>query len=210
MKTSPSNKPSRQQRGISIIEVMMAAVLLALGVTAMFAMLDRVEGANRSLDFARTANDAYARLAAEIRDAQCDYDGRQVPPVMDGTTTDPGLAAVIGVGWVGVDVVIPVGSSITQAGVSDGSNPFISATVPTLRIEYRLVNEAPVVVAPGAIRGAPAGVGPAFDVEIRIRKVTGNPAMDDPTVNNGWWIKHFPVKKVCNPRYESRRRGEYL
>lgn len=203
-------RTSRRQRGVTLLEVMMATLILAMGIVATFAMLDRVEGANRSLDLTRTANDAYARLAAQIRDAQCDFDGSLPVPALDATTTDAALFNVIGAGWIGVDTALPQPSTISYVGLTDGSNPNLPRTVPPLRIEYRVVNEAAPVAAPGATRLPPPGVGPAFDIDIRIRQLTMDPARDNPAVTDGWWIKHFPMKKVCNARYERTRRGEYL
>lgn len=204
-----ASNPRRLRRGVSLLEVVMATMLLAFGIVATFAMLDRVEGANRSLDLTRSANDAYATLAAEIRDAQCDYDGSLPVPAMDPATTDVGLFNAVGLGWIGVDTAIPQPSSITHAGLTDGSDPRLPRSVPALRIEYRVRNEAPAVPAPGA-PAPPPGAGPAFDIDIRIRQLTGNAAQDNPALDQGWWIKHFPLKKVCNARYERTRRGEYL
>lgn len=200
----------RARRGFSLLEVMVASMLLAFGIVATFAMLDRVEGANRSLDLTRTANEAFSRLAAQIRDAQCDYDGSQIPGVIDPGTTDAGLLNAVGAGWVGVDVPVPAPSSITHAGLTDGSDPRLPQTVPALRIEYQVANEAPPDVDPAAVRGPPANPGPAFDIQIRVRQLTGDPNMDDPAIGQGWWIKHYPLKKICNARYERTRRGEYL
>ncbi|MEL6187052.1 MAG: prepilin-type N-terminal cleavage/methylation domain-containing protein, partial [Myxococcota bacterium] len=57
----------RARRGMGLLEVMMATVLLAIGMVATFAMLDRMEGVHRSLDLTQTANDTYSQLAAQIR-----------------------------------------------------------------------------------------------------------------------------------------------
>lgn len=200
---------SFRSRGISLIEVMIASVVLALGMVATFAMLERVEGANRSFDLTQTANDAYARLAAQIRDAQCDFDGATPAAAPNPATIDDGLERAVGLGYVGVDVPVPQPSTITYVGLTDGSQaPRIPQTVPPLRIEYQVLREAPPVAAPGAVRAPPPNPGPAYDINVRIRQITGDPARDDPSVENGWWIKHYPVKKVCNARYESSSRGE--
>jgi hypothetical protein len=177
---------------------------------ATFAMLERVQGANRSLDLTRTANEAFTRLAAQIRSAQCDYDGSAFPGAIAEDTTDPGLFDAAGAGWIGVDTPVSPGSSITYAGLTDGSDPALARTVPPLRIEYRVEEEAAPRAAPDAVRAPPATVGPAYDVDIRVRMLTGDPAMDDPAVENGWWIKHYPIKKVCNARYEGSGRGQFL
>lgn len=206
----PGIRAARPRRGMGLLEVMMATVLLAFGMVATFAMLDRMEGVHRSLDLTQTANDAYAQLAAQIRDAQCDYDGTQPVGGLDPATTDAGLFNAVGAGWIGVTRPIPVPSSITHAGVSDGTMPNLPVTVPVVRIEYRVDNEAPPVLAPGATTAPPGGVGPALDIEIRVRLLTNDPARDNPALDQGWWIKHFPLKKTCNARYERTRRGEYL
>ncbi|MEO1228870.1 MAG: prepilin-type N-terminal cleavage/methylation domain-containing protein [Myxococcota bacterium] len=200
----------RARRGMGLLEVMMATVLLAIGMVATFAMLDRMEGVHRSLDLTQTANDTYSQLAAQIRDAQCDYDGTQAVGVLDPATTDTGIFNAIGAGWIGFTQPIPANSSITHAGVTDGSMPALPRTVPPVRIEYRLEREAAPVLAAGAINAPPGGVGPALDVEIRVRLLTNDPVRDDPALDQGWWIKHFPLKKTCNARYERTRRGEYL
>ena len=198
----------RTRRGVSLLEVLIASVVLAVGSLGTFALLDQVESAHRSLDLSRLAREAYARLAAEIRDAQCDYDGSQQPFVLEPTTTDPGLLASIDAGWIGVDVPIPEASSMTQAGRTDGSYPALAQTVPALRIEYRVALESAPVPVPGGTQPPAAQVGPGFDIQIRVRQITRDPDRDDPTVETGWWIRHYPLHKTCNPRYERSRRGE--
>lgn len=203
----------RARRGFSLLDVMTASVVLTIGMLGVFALLQQVTGAQRSIDLTNTANAAFNQLSAQIRDARCEFDGSalaRVNPI--AAQTDPGLLQAVGQGWIGVAPPAFPNSVITMAGETTPDpggarfNAFgLEATSPPLRIEYRVTREAdPVLAGPGV---APAVPAPAFQVEIRIRQLTGDPAMDAPGLNQGWWIKHYMISKACNARYERGQRG---
>ena len=51
---------------------------------------------------------------------------------------------------------------------------------------------------------------PAFDIQVRVREITRDAVKDNPLVTNGYWIRTFPLKKVCNLRLLALPgRGEY-
>lgn len=181
-----------RRRGLTLVEMMIAVTVLAIGIAGAAAILDKVEQANRTEDLIRTANDAFSRLAAQIRDAQCDYPGDADPPVIHPATTDPGLRVTR------VWISVPEAQSfITFVGATDGSDVDLGRTVPPVRIDYFLEPTVPPSL-------------PGFDIQIRVRRIMGDPALDDPALTEGWWIKNYTLTKICNPRFDETRRGEYL
>lgn len=202
MKRSADRSRSNR-RGFALLEVMVAAGVFAIGMAGVFGMLQYVIGANRSVDLTNTANAAFTRLAAQIRDAQCDFDASNAAwaPAPDPLTTDPGLVNAVGRGWIGFLTPAIANSGITHVGETlPGNASGLEVTSPSLRIEYRVSLEAaPQLVGAGVL---PTTRGPAFSVEVRIRQLTGDPAKDNPAVDNGLWIKHFMLSKACNARYE--------
>ncbi len=197
---------AKAKRGFSLIEAVIAMGIMAAGFVAIFSMINRVQGANRSMGFQQQAIEAYNAIAAQIRDAQCDFDGNVPSPApLVPATTDPGLAAVVGAGWIHAS---PPNSSIIHVGLTDGTNPNLPRTIPPMRVSYQVNLEAPPV--PGPTSGPlPGAIGPAFDIQVLVREITGDPARDNPAVTAGFWIRNFPMKKTCNPRFGATRRGEY-
>ncbi len=202
-------RSNRRRRGFGLLEMMIASVVLAVGFLASYGMLRRVQDANRSLDFARTTQDLFSRLSAELRDAQCDYDGSQLTPAIDEETTDPGL--LVNDVWIDLPIddssIRTVGQTQTDA-IAPTSIP---RTIAPMLVSYRVLPEAPPTLLGGG--ALPAGdPGPAFDIDVRIRLITSDPARD--SAERGWWIKDYALKKVCNPRYGrvglGSGRGEFL
>ena len=71
-------------------------------------------------------------------------------------------------------------------------------TTPSVFVDFRVTPDATV---PNTI---------AFSVEVRILEQTGNPAEDtNPAIATGMRVRTYPVKKLCNPRLDASRRGEY-
>lgn len=186
----------RRRRGMSLLEAMMAMVVLTVGVTAIFGMINHVQGANRKLSFHNTALDAFGVISAQIRDVRCDYLASAVVPGIDPLTTDPGLVAGEG-GWFGAGGVAP-GSSITYVGDAT-NNPAMVGVVPPIRIDYRTARR----------RVAPGQPFTSYTVDVRVREVTGDPVKDDILRVNGAWIRVYPVEKLCTARTDTVGRGEY-
>ena len=44
---------------------------------------------------------------------------------------------------------------------------------------------------------------------VRVREIQHDAAKDDDAREDGMWIRIFPIKKLCNPRYDETFRGEY-
>lgn len=197
----------RSRRGMTLLESVMAMSILSVGVVAVFGTVRQVTSANRTMAFQSSAVDTLSEVAAQIRDAQCDFPSEAaIPGAPDFTaaTIDPGLSGFIDAGWVDTSAGPVTGSGIQKVGV-------IPNVVPPLFVDYRISSEAVVVdTSLNPITGfEPANV-PGLNVEVRVREITNDPARDAVLLEDGYWIQIFPVKKVCNVRMEDSSRGEYL
>jgi type II secretory pathway pseudopilin PulG len=184
--------PRPQQLGMTLIEAVIAALILGLSVTAIVGMITRVEQANGQAAFSTKSLDALATIASQIRDAQCDYSAADDVVVSLATlpvaTVDPGL--LVGAGW----QTAPVPNSVIDY-VGDRVE-----LMPPIQIAYQVVDGTGADVA-----GIPAPV--AIDAEIRIRHIQQGVDEAD------WPERIFPVAKVCTVRLQAvnqRARGEYL
>ena len=161
---------------------MVALVVLVTGIAAIFGMVAHVARANRTMVLQTRSVDAFAQLAAEIQNAQCDFD-----PVAGTTIADPGLAPNAP-GWYNTP---QANSSIRYVGTTDGSATGLPLTVPQMTIQYQVTD----VTAPPAI--------PAFEIEILVTELNAVGQIGDGT-------RRYPVRKLCNARLDETRRGEYL
>ncbi len=166
----------------------MALAVLATGIAAVFGMAINVSNANRTMVFQTRSLDAFARLSAQIENAQCDFD----PTAPALLTTDPGLGTT-GT-WIDYSTR-PGGTTIDAIGTT-GVDPTLDATVPQMHIEYRVTLDSGTANFP------------ALDVEVRIREVTHDPTLD--ALTTGYYVRNYPVRKLCNPRLDATKRGEYL
>lgn len=175
------------QRGATLIEAMIAAVILAVGTAAVTELLKQVSIANRRMTFQTTALDTFTAIASQIQDATCD-----VPPgaaVPGALTTDPGLwAAISNIGtWQNAPVA---GSGITTLG------------------DLTLVKAYPIRATFRAVAAPAPGLGPPnFDLEVEVREIMRDAVLD--AAVEGYWVRTYPVKKVCNRRTEAQGRGEF-
>jgi len=190
------SRPRFAQRGMSLLEAMMAMLVLTIGVAAIFGMINHVQGANRTLSFQNTALDAFALVSAQIRDARCDYLANAAVPGIAPASTDPGLVAGEG-GWVGAAGAV-AGSSITYVGDAT-NNPLLADTVPPIRIDYRTARRQVAVGQPFT----------SYTVDVRVREIKRNAAQDNVALEDGHWIRIFPVEKLCTARTNLIGRGEY-
>ncbi|MCA9548646.1 MAG: hypothetical protein KC933_01340 [Myxococcales bacterium] len=177
---------------MTLMEALIAVVVMATAMVGIFGMINHVQGANRTLDFQNAALDAFARVAAQIRDAQCDFPARV--PAFTPATTDPGLVN-FGL-WQGVPGGPVANSAITFVGDA-ASNPALAEYVPPIAVDY-VVNLAP---PPGPL--AP----PTLRVDVRVRQIMNDAAKDNPALTDGYWIRMFPVEKVCAARQDQFGRG---
>lgn len=183
----------RSVRGMTLIEAMVAVVVMTTAIAAIFGMINHVEGANRTIAFQNIALDAFARVAAQVRGARCDYSARAQGAT--AATIDPGLVAAVG-GWTGAGGPV-AGSSITFVG--DGTNNPELLEYPTpIRIEYRSTAVTPAV-----------GLTSSYTVEVRIRQIMRDPVKDAAALEDGYWIRIFPVDKMCTARLDPVGRGVY-
>lgn len=181
-----------RRRGFTLIEAIVALGVLVAGLGSVLGLITYVQGSNRSLAMQSHALDAFARIGAEIRDARCDFMALIEPYAVDATMTDPGLAQVIDNGWIAAPVA---GSAIRFVG-DETNNPLLAGRAPPIRVDYRVT-----------LDGSP-GI-PAFNIDVRVREITGDAERDDPDRESGYWIRMQPVKKMCNPRIDETARGEF-
>lgn len=177
--------PRAHVLGLTLMDSVLALFVFVIGVGAVFGMLSRVSTANRRMMYLSSSLDAFARVSAEIRDAKC-YFPAETPGNIGLAVMDPGF--LIGAGW----IETAQNSSIIEH-IGD-----LKTTVPNLHVSYRVTAEA---VQPNQ--------APAMDIDVRVREIMNDPRMDDPVLEDGYWIQTFPVKKMCNPRADASARGEY-
>ncbi|MBK6687000.1 MAG: prepilin-type N-terminal cleavage/methylation domain-containing protein [Deltaproteobacteria bacterium] len=192
-------RPLDHRRGMTLVETMVSVVVLTIGVASIFNLLGHVSSGHRSLALTGNGLDLYSRLSAEIRDAHCDFQATDPPSAF---SIDPGLAAVPPNTWVD-DLAPPPASSTIQAfGLSTDLSPQV-------RVSYRV---RPV----GAFTGGRAATQLlAYEVDIRVREITNDPARDAAAREEGFWIKMFTVEKLCNGRVDpptaaQSGRGEFV
>ena len=182
------------QRGATLIEAMIAVVVLVIATAAIAELLRHITRAQTTMSFQSAALDMYARLSAEIQDAHCDVD-----PAFATIDIDPALTAA---GWVGAPpfgVAPPPGSTITSFGVFNEYSP---------RMNVRFQPQA--LTQSDGDGNASLDGPPTIVVLIEVRQITNEATQDDPTVTDGYWIRTYPVTKLCNIRLEPNNgRGEF-
>lgn len=183
-----ATRSRHHQRGATLIEAMIAAVILAIGTAAVTELLKQVSIANRRMTFQTVALDTFTSVAAQIQDATCD-----VPPGAGAPTfgtTDPGL-------W----------AAISNPGV--WQNAVVAGSVLNTLGDLTLTKAFPIQVAVRVAAPIAAfGLGPPnYDFEVEVREIMHNVAMD--AAADGYWVRTYPVKKVCNRRTEAQGRGEF-
>lgn len=174
----------RSRRGATLIEAAVALGALGIGMAGVMTLLTYVSQTGKQAAFHGRALDLAAEFAAQAADTSCDLRPNDVAPT--APATDPGLLAA------GDQFVAVSGSAITLVGDIAGH--------PRVNVSYAVVPELRVAGFDGP---------PAFDLTVRIREIMNDAAKDDPAVTRGYWIREYPVKKVCNLRTEPVGRGGY-
>lgn len=172
---------------------MIALAVLVTGIAAVFGMVVHVKTANRTLLMQTRSLDAYARLAAQIQNAQCDYNPLAPPALgsVDTALTDPGLVPTPAPGtWIDASNRDP--NSLVDAVGRTGVD--LPPTVPTMHVDYRVTGGLTTQI-------------PVLDIEIRVREITNDPTID--ALPGGYYVRTYPVRKMCNPRLDESMRGEY-
>jgi hypothetical protein len=183
--------PRRPVLGGTLIEAMIACVVLSAGTAAVTQMLANVHHANRTMSFQTLANELGAEFGAQLMDARCDTDA--LNGTLGAATVDPGLWAAIN--NVNVWQNAPAGG-LRSLGNS-AANPLIDRGIP-IQMRFRVTEVTTLV-----------GLGPpTYNVELEIRQTMFEAARDNPAVTTGYWIRNYPLKKVCNRRTEANGRGE--
>lgn len=179
-----------KQRGATLIEVMVAVMVLAVGSVAAMSLATQVVRANEQLNFQSASYEVFNRVAAEIRSSTCHVYPALVAPAPG--TADPGLLIPAGA-WqsvpVGTSVIRSIGN-IEHGGATDGTGmPMI--------VDYRVQPDAPA--NPGELFG--------FDIEVRVREAKFNVAQDTLNATSTYWIRTWPIRKNCVVRSEPASRG---
>lgn len=183
--------PRRGLVGATLIEAMIACVVLSAGTAAVTQMLANVHHANRTMSFQTLANELGAEFGAQLMDARCDTDA--LNGNLAAATVDPGL-------WVAINN-INVWQNAPAGGLrslgNSAANPLIDRGIP-LQMRFRVTLDTTLV-----------GFGPpTFNVELEIRQTMFDAVRDNLAVTSGYWIRNYPLKKVCNRRLEANGRGE--
>jgi Tfp pilus assembly protein PilV len=183
--------PREGMLGATLIEAMIACVVLSAGTAAVTQMLANVHHANRTMNFQTLANELGAEFGAQLMDARCDTDA--LNGNLAAATVDPGLWAAIS--NINAWQQLPAGA--LQSVGETTANPLIDRGIP-LRIRYRVTQNT-----------TQAGLGPpTYNVELEIRQTMFDVARDNLAVTTGYWIRNYPLKKICNRRMEANGRGE--
>jgi hypothetical protein len=185
--------PRRSAFGGTLIEAMIACVVLSAGTAAVTQMLANVHHANRTMSFQTLANELAAEFGAQLMDARCDTDA--LNGNLAAASVDPGLWTAIQPANLNVWQLAPAGG-LRSLGNST-ANPLIDRGIP-LQMRFRVTQNTTLV-----------GFGPpTYNVELEIRQTMFDAARDNLGVTNGYWIRSYPLKKVCNRRMEANGRGE--
>lgn len=182
------------QYGGTLIEALISLVVLMVATASITNILKYVGDANRRMAFQTASLDVYAEVAAQVEDARCDADATGLE------TRDPGLQAIIAARPNFVDVVTPT-SLIRTIGLLNEANVERRGRSIPMRVSIRDLGTAPAWTA--------GSLGPpTFDLEVQIREIMSDPARDAPAVTSGFWIRSYPLKKICNLRADTNGRGE--
>ena len=183
-----------RMRGMTLLEAVVSVLVVVTGVAALMGMIINVENANRSMALQHASLDIFARLSAQIRDAECD----KLPddPVLQAANSDP---LFVDSGHYSSWVTAPLaGSSVTLLGDSL-TLPELADYVPKVIVALWVEREVPPY----------ADAPPSFQIDVQIRELMPDPAMNNIATTNGYWIRIYPVQKLCNLRDDSEQRGEY-
>lgn len=194
-----TRKPRSGRRGLTLLEAVFSILVLAIGVVAIFGMVSRISNANQSMAFQATALDAFARIAAEIRDSTCVYNAAD-PQNAATAQIDPGLSGIAvnpPVNLPRVWQTAPVGAASLIQHVGTFNN-----TSPPIQIAYHVTNAPP--------DSASLTEAPSYDIDVRVRQIMNDPVMDAANLESGYWIQVYPVKKICSLRADDTSRGEYF
>lgn len=181
-------------RGMTLLEAVVSALVLSIGVGAIFSTLTRVHAANKSAEVQTAAIDAFARFASEIKNARCDYVPGDPPPaptndIVAPNGVDPALTP--NAGW----QVAPIGT-VTQAGMLarvQGAN-----NTARLHLAFQVLG-----LPPGA-HGARSRT-----IEVAVQNVRDDGTIA-PVGTTGPGIRTFSMTKNCTPRTGAGvPRGEY-
>ncbi|MBK8010976.1 MAG: prepilin-type N-terminal cleavage/methylation domain-containing protein [Deltaproteobacteria bacterium] len=174
------------RRGVTLIESVVAVGVLGVGAVILFGAVGRLQMAQRSMRLQAESLEILGVVTSEIAAARCDVDPDAPETMPAPPDIDLGLSTPVAGTWVETPVA---GSSIQTVGATTES---------ALQVSYRINPETPV-----------GGTALAFDIDVRIRERMGNAAQDASDLESGYWIRIFPVKKVCDARSPRTQRGSF-
>jgi prepilin-type N-terminal cleavage/methylation domain-containing protein len=182
--------PRAKNRGLSLVEVLVALCILAIGTATASTLATRIVQSNEQVNFQAASYEVFNRVAAEVQRATCQIHPGQVAPT--AASADPGLL-VPPAAWIAVPVA---GSGIRTIGDWEQGGTTEATGMP-MKIEYQVTPDPP------------AGVGQmyGFDVLVRIREFRDNAAQDNLNANTTTWIRTWPIRKNCVVRTEPASRG---
>jgi Tfp pilus assembly protein PilV len=175
------------QRGVTLLEAVLAIALLAIGIVGVAGLLGNVSAANRKSSFHNYSLDVFTELEAQIQNAACD-----LSPSASSTFVDPGLTAG---GW----VIAPVaGSAITFVGVIDATMAGSTSPVVASYNATRTTFDCP----------GPCTTPDQFQITVQVCDTSESKVCGPPPVA-GYWVRTFQLTKACTIRVDDSGRGEY-
>jgi prepilin-type N-terminal cleavage/methylation domain-containing protein len=181
--------PRASRRGMTLVEAIIAMLVLTIGVAGIYNLLGSISGSQHNLRLNSQGLDLYSRISSEIKDSVCDYPAQLagVPIVASQAVRDPGLLTENI--WIPAMVPQAIGSRIRTIGDFDGDGALVAPGTGVLQVDYRVRSLAIVNVNPLT-----------YEIDVRVRQVQNDPVRDAPALENGTWMRVFTVQKVCNAR----------
>lgn len=186
------------RRGATLIEALVATVVITVGTAAITELLKYVSEASRRMAFQSSALDVYGEITAYIEDARCNIITSGGPPQYDALLA-PLINGPPNGDWVWLSRS-PAGRLVPSVPPPQGPlySGVAQATAPVWVAIRRVGPDPP-------LNGASP---PGYTFEIQVRERTFEAARDNPARTDGYWIRVLPAKKVCTFRDDAQGRGE--
>jgi Tfp pilus assembly protein PilV len=192
----------KKQRGMTLLEAVIAIGVLAIGFLGIAALLTSVSAATRKSAFHNYALDVYTAFAAQVQNAKCDF----APSTPTAQTIDTGLLAA------GAWHTAPVAASelslvgLINALDAAAGGKSVGATAPVY-----LAYQANLI--PGDCP-TPCNQPDSYFIQVSVCDASdpANPCAITGTAgynNQGYMVRSFELTKTCTVRLDDNGRGEF-